>query len=533
MDGVRLIQGDCRDVLATLESESVDALCCDPPSGIAFMNAEWDKDKGGRDQWIAWLAEIMREALRVVKPGGHALVWALPRTSHWTAMALEDAGWEIRDSLHHLFSTGMPKSMAIDKAIDRLLGAERQVVGTAPQNGAKFKIAAEAIDNGGFNDPDRTSYPLTAPGTPEAAEWEGWGTNVAPAHEVWWLCRKPLAEDTIAAQVLATGTGAIHIDACRIGTRNQTVVRGGNKDRSAYGKFAHDSEVKEFHYETGRWPTNAVFSHNGACTPRSVVKVRSSNPIERSKGETHLTGATYSGGRAYTQDYTSPGYADADEQESVVEYECVDGCAVKALNGQGGISSTPDHVKRGGLRSNVNGLTGLTKEMDVPCYGDSGTVSRYFPTFHPFRYQPKPSRAEREMGCDSLPFKSAGEVTGGREEGSTGLGNGRAGAGRTSGLRNHHPTLKGIELMAWLTRLIVPPNGVVLDCFMGSGTTGIACVKEGFGFVGVERDPEFFAIAQARIGYVQGAGLEELPLFREIVAAEQASLFEAISEVAK
>lgn len=494
------------------------------------MNLDFDSNKGGRDQWVAWLSAIMREAWRVTKPGGHALVWALPRTSHWTAMALEDAGWEIRDSLHHLFSTGMPKSMAIDKAIDRMLGRKRPVVGTAPQNGAKFKLAADQIDNGGFNDPERTAFDLTAPGSPESAEWEGWGTNVAPAHEVWWLCRKPLAEDTIAAQVLATGTGAIHVDACRIGNREQTVVRGGNQNRSAYGSFAHDGQIQTFHYSQGRWPTNTVFSHHPACVPSRIVQVPSSQPVNRTAGTPHLTGATYEGGKTYTQDYTSPGYADADGAERVIEYTCVDGCAVKALEQQGealGCGKSGAAGNRNHHAASEFGFgNGKPDGRSSANPGGNGAISRYFPVFHPFRYQPKPSHAEREMGCDHLPHRSAGEVTGGREEGSEGLKNGRAGAGRTGGLKNHHPTLKGIELMSWLVRLITPPGGTVLDCFMGSGTTGLACVREGFGFVGIERDPEFFAIAQARISHLQGAGIEELPLFADLAPAPaQASLF--------
>jgi site-specific DNA-methyltransferase (adenine-specific) len=132
--------------------------------------------------------------------------------------------------------------------------------------------------------------------------------------------------------------------------------------------------------------------------------------------------------------------------------------------------------------------------------GDSGGASRFFKTF---MYCPKPSRAEREAGCESLPLRSAGEVTD-REDGSDGLNSPRAGAGRTSGARNTHPTLKSIQLMRYLCRLVTPPGGVVLDPFMGSGTTGIAALLEGFRFYGIEMEPDYFEIAQARIEHRHG-----------------------------
>lgn len=117
---------DALAALREMETHSVDAIVTDPPAGIAFMNAEWDKDKGGRDAWIAWLAEVFTEARRVVKPGAHALVWALPRTSHWTAFGLENAGWTLRDRVSHLFGTGFPKSRDVFR-LDILPDIERQL----------------------------------------------------------------------------------------------------------------------------------------------------------------------------------------------------------------------------------------------------------------------------------------------------------------------------------------------------------------------------------------------------------------------
>ena len=124
-----LLQGDCIEVMRTMPDNSVDSLVTDPPAGISFMGKEWDDNKGGRDKWIAWLTEVMKEAYRVMKPGAHGLVWALPRTSHWTGMALENAGFEVRDRVAHIFGNGFPKSQNVGKAIDKSNNAEREVIG--------------------------------------------------------------------------------------------------------------------------------------------------------------------------------------------------------------------------------------------------------------------------------------------------------------------------------------------------------------------------------------------------------------------
>ena len=122
---MKLINGDCLEKLKELADNSVDAIVTDPPAGISFMNKEWDSNKGGRDEWMQWLTEVMTEAKRVLKHGGHALVWAIPRTSHWTAMAIENAGFEVRDCVYHIQSQGFPKSLNVSQAIDKKFGAER------------------------------------------------------------------------------------------------------------------------------------------------------------------------------------------------------------------------------------------------------------------------------------------------------------------------------------------------------------------------------------------------------------------------
>ena len=205
-----LFHGDSKDV--PLPENSVDSIVCDPPAGIGFMGKSWDGDKGGRKQWIAWLVETMAASYAALKPGGHALVWAIPRTSHWTMTALEEMGFEIRDVVTHLFGTGFPKSANVSKLIDKTLGAEREVIGENPNHRSDSGVNYEGTYAGG----NTGAAEVTAPGSSEAAQWEGFGTALKPAAEFWILCRKPLSEKTIAKNVMRWGTGALNIDVCRV-----------------------------------------------------------------------------------------------------------------------------------------------------------------------------------------------------------------------------------------------------------------------------------------------------------------------------
>ncbi len=387
--------GDCLPILAAMGEGSVDAICTDPPAGIAFMGREWDKDKGGRDNWIAWMQTIATEALRVAKPGAHALVWALPRTSHWTATAWENAGWQVRDVVCHLFGSGFPKSLAIGKAIDAAKGAEREVVGTwsMPGRGSRSLEQKYGLTQDAGN--------ITAPATPEAAQWEGWGTALKPAAEHWLLLRKPPV-GTIAENVLAHGTGGINVDGCRVGFASpgdEAETKGknrhgdfGSEPRGTRGIYGADNREQENCAAAGRYPSNLILD-------------------------------------------------DSDE--------------VRAAFARQG----------------------------------AGEAVRFF-------YTSKASRKERDDGVEGE-HVSAAEITG-RKPNSPGLKNPRASC--TSGGRNVHPTVKSLELMRYLVRMVTPPGGTVLDCFTGSGSTGCAAITEGFNFIGIELNPEYAEIARQRIG---------------------------------
>ncbi|MEV4672677.1 site-specific DNA-methyltransferase [Actinomadura sp. NPDC049382] len=358
-DAVALYLGDCLDVLRTLPDASVDAVVTDPPAGISFMGRDWDGDLGGRGRWIAWHADRLAEAVRVLKPGGHALVWALPRTSHWTAMAVEDAGLEIRDCVTHLFGSGFPKSHDVGKAIDKAAGAERPVIGVAAdfaQDGAGRRTDGSHLvphgHQGGHGYGDRWSAPVTAPATEEAARWDGWGTALKPAAEHWWLARRPLA-GTVAANVLEHGTGALNIDGCRTAAGQDyrdkcasVVGLDSNRNGDAYGDWP--GARTDSAHQAGRWPTNVVLSHPPIMVDGEVV------------GDACASG-------------------------------CVDGCPVAELDRQSGITTSLGGSRGAGGQHGA--YSPINAQHDLkPGFGDTGGASRFFPTF---RYEAKAPASER------------------------------------------------------------------------------------------------------------------------------------------
>ena len=203
-----------------MHSDSIDALVTDPPAGISFMGKAWDDDKGGRKEWIAWMTEIMSECLRVLKPGAHGLVWAMPRTSHWTATALEEAGFEIRDVVTHLFGQGFPKSLDVSKAIDKAAGAEREKTKyeKCPNRYAKAQSTHSATSE--YETLGFSTGPGNEPATPGAKQWQGWGTALKPSNERWVLVRKPLDKHQsfwyeshkVGIQVCQLLSGALHVN---------------------------------------------------------------------------------------------------------------------------------------------------------------------------------------------------------------------------------------------------------------------------------------------------------------------------------
>lgn len=472
----RVLQGDCVERMAEMEEASVDSIVCDPPYGLSrepdiaevlnhwlagddykhrgggFMDNTWDSFVPGPSTW--------REAFRVLKSGGHLLAFAGSRTVDLMGISIRMAGFEIRDSLLWLYGAGFPKSLDVSKAIDK--ARRRDYVDAAIRLGLKipgnnlhdwtkaehspgdawwerFKAHLspdqwQAIEREVLGRSDRAAgwytaqdgHNFTASATPEAAQWEGWGTALKPSHEPIVVARKPLI-GTVAANVLEHGTGGINVDGCRVASGDDhrekcesVVGLDSNRDGNAYGEWKGQRESSWA--PEGRWPANVVLSEEAAAE------------LDAQTGELH--------------------------------------------------SQDPATRKS---RSKVQGVTEMGTGASIE-YADRGGASRFF-------YCAKTSRGERNAGLEGFDSKALNWSNGDQSPGTF------QGEGTDRSEANHHPTVKPINLMRWLVRLVTPPGGTCLDPFLGSGSTGAAAVLEGFEFIGIEREAEYIEIAKARIAF--------------------------------
>lgn len=335
-----ILQGDNRQTLKTLPDNSIDSIVTDPPYGIDFLGKSWDANTGA--------LETYQECLRVLKPGGHILAFSAARTYHHLAITLEQAGFEIRDQIMWIYSSGFPKSQDIGRSIQRSLGVEEyeEFVDTTKNSGfGQMDVARQKV--GQQWSTKETQVGKAKVTDPKAKKWQGWGTALKPAHEPICMARKPLKQ-SIAKNCQQWGTGAINIDATR--------VKGD------------------------RFPSNVI------------------------------------------------------------------------------------------------------GEIQEP-------YQKYF-------YCPKVSRRERHIGHE-MPPAMFGGVQGCYDD------NGQRYAveldKRQGNVGNNHPTVKPVELMKYLIKLVTPPNGIVLDPFNGSGSTGMAAVELGHEYIGIELDANYAAISEKRI----------------------------------
>lgn len=748
--------GDCLEVLKTLKDNSVDSVVTDPPAGIGFMGKSWDSDKGGKSQWIAWLTEVMSEVKRVLKPGAHGLIWALPRTSHWTAHAIEDAGFEIRDVITHVFGTGFPKSLDVSKAIDKAAGAEREVVGANPNKREAHVVGGRGFDKD-LGGEKLESMVITSPSTNEAKQWQGYGTALKPASEHWilvrkrdiiveceeivlsaipntqltmlglkeaeellvhtlvasnlsqeqkektlavgrvvnglettamsalakavksidlsivssWknisdddfkmvrtyitamatdritdlrilnscqsahtlnftpksehyiLCRKPLSEKTVVANVLKHGCGGINIDASRVSMSQSCkdeIRAKANKSHGLANSFqgieslqikSTKDKFADLPLDKGRFPANFILSHNPDCKEEcseaiyfdvalanevacaliekefqgsqgdclsyrrfygELFRLVSENAqcVFPSPADVHaffcyilnplahnqksleffhlsslgdlvryynsentlmnksfstayldetLSDKLHSGWiQAFLENPNNTSSGNIDEAYSREKSDrivcsaeklkrlyflntCLASdlnqcftrvvCSVKELDSQSGTS--PQKTARTGVRGGSNPAhmsrdKGDNEHQKSEGYWPAdpgGGSSRFF-------YCAKASKSDRNDGLDGMPLKTGGAY--GSFE-----GDGRGRQTEHTPTQNHHPTVKSTKLMSYLITMITPPNGVVLDPFMGSGSTGCAAIKSGFGFIGIEKEADYFEISKRRI----------------------------------
>jgi site-specific DNA-methyltransferase (adenine-specific) len=404
--------GDAAETLREMPEDSAHAVVTDPPYGLAFMGRSWDdfEPKEYQEFCESWA----RECLRVLRPGGHLLAFSGNQTHHRLFAGVEDAGFEIRDTITWHYGSGFPKALDVSKAIDKSEGAEREVLSTEYKSGGDRVTMNVTGNNGRVSDGASLEGEVkrTAPATDAAKEWDGWKTALKPATEYVVVARAPLGEGTVAENVMEWGTGALNIDGTRIGTEERENTPQGTADGVDYGTKVYEGEVVE-----GRYPANAVFDG------------RAARELDRQSGELSAGHHTGEDTRGYGEE--------------------------RDYDGAGSYTST-------------------------------GGASRYF-------YTSKASKAERNIG---LPDDE----------------------------QNEHPTVKPIDLMRWLIQLVTREGQVVVDPFVGSGTTLIAADYLGREWIGVEKDEEHADLARRRVGNYDPSEVGEWIDDETVTRAEQATL---------
>jgi DNA modification methylase len=419
-------------------------------SSKGFMGKAWDGSK------VAFDVATWKEVYRVLKPGAHMAVFCGTRTAHRVACAIEDAGFELRDTISWNFGSGFPKSLDVSKAIDKAARVEREAVGYDGSRARPNRVGCVMGDKP--YDRSDNGATLTAPATDAAKRWHGYGTALKPAHEIIYLCRKPISESSIAANVLRWGTGALNIDGCRIKTNDDTARRGEREALTSKGckggGWSNQTapnrprvDMTTGNHPQGRWPANVILSHSPACNS-----------------------------------------------------QCAEGCPVRELDQQSGDRPAGGTILEGTdyARMGFGFASGESTERHFQSYADSGGASRFYFTaewsdddFIPlFYYVAKASRNERDAGLDGLTDSTMNRVNPGGLENDP--------RWQPIEVKNSHPTVKPVSLMAYLCKLITPPGGTVLDCFAGSGTTGRAAMNGGFKAILIEQDEAWLEVINAR-----------------------------------
>ncbi|MGP5098383.1 DNA methyltransferase [Brachybacterium alimentarium] len=590
--------GDCIETMNAMPPESVDAIVTDPPYGLGFMGKKWD----GLPPSLEW-AEA---CYRVLKPGGHIAAFGGTRTWHRLAVAIEDAGFEMRDSLAWLYGSGFPKSHDVGKAIDKRPGASQHpefgtairaamtakgytntfdvaevVLGKrtgAVANWIKYQFPearwwpalrdlldmdearwgpviaeAERTKVGQRNGTDLEYAPgegrrrdatvldITAPATPEAVQWDGWGTALKPAFEPIVLARKPLAEKTVARNVLAHGTGAINVDACRIGTDEDT-SRAPSVVQDTSAPFGTGIAMGGRGHSSGRWPANVLLDQHAAAwvdeqsgVQKDGVAVNRNRDPEADK-QAAIYGTYKNGNRP---DITYGGGGGASRFFYSIREDI--SCQIPDPASTAGSLSSPPSASAGSAAGHAatSASPGIVSEARSASTNDTGTGSRRSgasgtppigttgsecsPESRHARPTPTPSHAsnvELSEPTDITTTTTSPSISGGSAESATSsttpasdlgvLPGGESGSRfmysakapkserpNVDGVQ--HPTVKPLAIMRWLIRLVTPPGGTVLDPFAGSGTTIEAALIEGFDPVGIEMEPDYLPLIQHRI----------------------------------
>ena len=415
----KLYQGKMQDVLDTFQEESVDCIITDPPYELNFMGKKWD------NSGVAFQPDTWKHCFRVLKEGGYLLAFGGTRTFHRIACAIEDAGFEIRDTIMWLYGSGMPKGCDIGLAIDKKNGVDNKT-GKILTNGTGKNDCIVNIASGNHKE----YFERKAQN-----EWDGWGTTLKPAYEPIILARKPL-QTTLVDNVLENGLGGLNIDECRVGEEHFEQTQKHIQSKGIYG----DMVVLAKSYD-GRFPANVILTYD----ENDFDEVCGGMPYTKSNG-------------------SGPNYEKINSENRVYVY---------------GKNKT-------WYKSGTH-------------FDDEGSASRYF-------YCAKATTKDRDEGLDLAGFETV-QITDGsvRANPETGW----AFSANPTPRRNIHPTVKPTELMEYLIKLVAPKGSVILDPFMGSGSTGKAVMFQNrernanYKFIGIEMTPEYLPICQARIDFAK------------------------------
>ena len=546
---MKLIQGDCLVEMRKLPDNSVDSIVVDPPYGISFMGKKWD--------YNIPKVEVWQEALRVLKAGGHALVACGTRTQHRMAVNLEDAGFEIRDIVAWVYGSGFPKSLNIGKAVDKMQGNERTKYlkpiaykdsdcwGKPNSNSKGNDIGFETQGTGNRKDMDGKGNQIKTKGT---SKYEGWGTALKPAMELWTLCRKPLSEKTVAKNVLKYGTGGINIDGCRVGTGGGTKrscqseypkKENGKEDRELQN-WRTGHEVKELN--KGRFPANLI--HDGSdevvgLFPDTKSGKMGANNTRHTDGSpngiygkfdiNHPLGETYGDSGSASRFFYCAKASKSERNKGLDSYvtvkyivpkidrgakkwkeeimvavqllkrvisdmahmsfsigEC--GESIMAQCHKDSLSTTLMEINKIIELKILNLLMhSLTNESTLDAnslMGNGGNLAGNAENLKRYLLTITKDNLELALGASNVVLKMLSLIS--EEE-------------NWKQATNFHSTVKPIALMRYLCRLITPKGGTILDPFMGSGSTGIGAKLENFNFIGIELDEDYFNIAKSRI----------------------------------
>ena len=461
MSEIQLLLGDCLDKLKELDDNSIDSVVTDPPYEIGFMGKGWD------DSGIANNPELWKEVLRVLKPGGHLLSFSHSRTYHRQAVAVEDAGFEIRDQIMWIYGSGFPKSHNVGKSIDKIQNNQRQVIGINPNITSKETNWQSNSMTGHISNTDKTLTKGNSVG-------EGYGTALKPAHEPIVMARKPF-KGNVANNVLEWGTGGINVDGCRVGNEVRTTPIHSTDVKEDNTLFGLHPTIQHHREETtlGRFPANIIFDEEAGkiLDEQSGITSQGHWP----KGKTKGFGEFGGGESTY---------------EGVGPKDNIKGGASRFFY----CPKASKKDRNEGMPEQVPQFTGRPRRED-------GSV--IYKETHPEEWaevmKGKPRKEKTSLAAAEEILQE--KKIKGRDEGQDSRNVPHK--ARPVGRQNIHPTVKPTDLMAYLIRLITPKGGLVLDPFMGSGSTGKAAVREGMDFIGIEREDEYMEIAKSRIEWEQ------------------------------